>query len=193
MDFVLACQILVEKIRLGEMSMFLLKPAAFPLFLLGNNVGEKLLKSAYLIPVLLILGSKFGVNLPHIPAIAMISVILSWLLAAILTFLIDFLVLMTTFWLDDIETLDNFATFSLYIFSGHFIPLVVFPQLIQKISFFLPFRYTLSLPVEIVTGRIVSWQIISGLTIQLVWCVATFLLCRTLWKKGLKQYSAVGA
>lgn len=181
-----------EKIRLGEISTYLLKPTYFPLFLLGNNIGEKLLKTVYLLPLLLILGLKFGVSFSYLPPWTVVSVLLSWLLAAILTFLIDLSILFTTFWLDDIETLDNFANFSLYLFSGHFIPLIVFPMILQEISFFLPFRYTLSLPVEIITKTIVGPQIISGLALQIIWCIMIIFLCRYLWKQGLKRYSAVG-
>ncbi|MBI5356444.1 ABC-2 family transporter protein [Candidatus Collierbacteria bacterium] len=119
--------------------------------------------------------------------------IVSWLLAAILTFAIELSVLLTTFWLDDIESPDNFVVFSSYIFSGQFIPLIAFPQAIQSFPLFSPFRYILSFPVEIFTGRIIGWNIPVGFALQISWCIIMIFLCRLLWKKGLIRYSAVGA
>lgn len=182
-----------EKIRLGELSPYLLKPASFPLFLLGNNIGEKLLKSVYLLPLIFLAGSAINVGLPQLSIGTILLLIITWILAAILTFTIELSILLATFWLDDIESLDNFVVFSSYVFSGQFIPLVAFPQTIQSISLFLPFRYILSFPVEIITGRIIGLNISAGLALQAFWCILMIFVCRALWKNGLKRYSAVGA
>ena len=181
------------KIRMGELSPYLLKPASFSLFLLGNNIGEKLLKSFYLLPIIFLAGLTLNINLPQTSVLTILLLITSWLLASILTFVIELTILLTTFWLDDIESLDNFVVFSTYVFSGQFIPLVAFPALIQKISLFLPFRYILTFPVEIFTGRIIGWNISVGFALQIFWCIIMIFLCRILWKRGLIRYSAVGA
>lgn len=181
------------KIRLGELSPYLLKPTSFSLFLLGNNIGEKLLKSVYLLPLIFVAGLALNVNLPHSSPATILLLIITWLLAALLTFTIELSILMATFWLDDIESLDNFVVFSSYIFSGQFIPLVVFPSSIQTLSLFLPFRYILSFPVEIITGKIIGWNIPVGLALQIFWCILMIFVCRVLWRKGLVRYSAVGA
>ncbi len=181
------------KIRLGELSPYLLKPASFSLFLLGNNIGEKLLKSFYLLPIIFLAGLALNLNLPQPSVSTILLLIISWLLAALLTFAIELAILLTTFWLDDIESLDNFIVFSTYVFSGQFIPLVAFPASIQTISPFLPFRYLLSFPVEILTGRIIGLNIPVGLAFQIFWCILMIFICRILWRKGLIRYSAVGA
>jgi ABC-2 type transport system permease protein len=181
------------KIRLGELSPYLLKPASFQFFLLGNNIGEKLLKSFYLIPIIFLAGLALNVNPPQPSLWTILLLIVSWLLAAVLTFTIELSILLTTFWLDDIESLDNFVVFSSYIFSGQFIPLIAFPPVIQSISLFLPFRYILSFPVEIFTNRLIGLNIAAGLGLQIFWCIVMIFLCRILWKKGLVRYSAVGA
>lgn len=181
------------KIRLGELSPYLLKPTPFSLFLLGNNIGEKVLKSVYLMPLIFTAGLALNVNLPQPSIATILLLVITWLLAAILTFTIELSILMATFWLDDIESLDNFVVFSSYVFSGQFIPLLAFPSSIQTLSLFLPFRYILSFPVEIITGKIIGWNIPAGLAVQIFWCVLMTFICRVLWRKGLIRYSAVGA
>ncbi|MBI5356443.1 hypothetical protein HZB78_02420 [Candidatus Collierbacteria bacterium] len=52
------------RIRLEELSPYLPKLAAFPFFLLGNNIGEKILKSIYLLPLILLAGTALNINLP---------------------------------------------------------------------------------------------------------------------------------
>lgn len=182
-----------EKIRLGELSPYLLKPASFQLFLLGNNIGEKLLKSVYLLPLIFLVGSSLNVSLPQLSIGTIVLIIITWTLAAVLTFVMELSVLLATFWLDDIESLYSFVVFFLYAFSGQFIPLAAFPQAIQSISLFLPFRYILSFPVEIVTNRVIGLNIYIGLAIQVFWCIVMISTCHALWKNGLKRYGAAGA
>ena len=58
---------------------------------------------------------------------------------------------------------------------------------------YLPFRYTMSFPVEVLLGRLATAVIIQSITIQWLWVGAMYALCRVVWRKGLRRYSAVGA
>lgn len=78
-------------------------------------------------------------------------------------------------------------------FSGWIIPIDLFPPAITEALFYLPFRYVLSLPVEIVLGRLSLYEVILGITVQYGWVIGLFILYRLLWLRGLKQYGAVGA
>jgi len=77
--------------------------------------------------------------------------------------------------------------------SGNLAPLDLFPAPIPQLSVYLPFRYTLSFPVEILLGRVSGDQLWLGFAVQSLWLLATIVLYRVLWTRGLRQYSAFGA
>jgi ABC-2 type transport system permease protein len=51
----------------------------------------------------------------------------------------------------------------------------------------------LSLPVEILLGRLSGAQLFSAVGVQALWLVLFIGVYRLLWRVGLKHYSAVGA
>jgi ABC-2 type transport system permease protein len=64
---------------------------------------------------------------------------------------------------------------------------------VRDILWFLPFRYTMSFPVELLMGRLRLREILLGIAIQWIWVTALYALNRWVWHRGLRRYSAVGA
>lgn len=188
-----AAQYISQEIRHGKISPFLVRPVPYIYFQLGNNIGEKIVKFVYVIPVVAGLMFLFQIVFPILQGIGLISFIISWIMAFILTFVIDQCIGILAFWLDDIQALGDGYDFLIHIFSGQLIPLFALPQAIQKISSMLPFRYTLSLPLEILLGKLTMKEIFIGLSTQTAWLVFFIISLWFLWKKGVVQYSAVGA
>lgn len=189
-----AGQFISNDIRLGKLSPFLLKPAPyFFIFHVGNNLGEKFLKSLYLLPILTILGLLLRISLPVLPIYNWILFIISWLLAAALTFLIDMSIGLTAFWLEESHGVGETYSFLYYFLSGRLIPLFVLPGWIQAPALLLPFRYQLSFPLEISLNKLSTGEIVNGLTLQIIYVAAAIIFLGFLWKRGLRKYSAVGA
>jgi len=179
-------------IRLGKMSPWLVKPAPFILYQATNNISEKFLKSAFLIPVMFILAVVFRFTWPLLHPFVWISFIISVALAGGIAFFIDISLGLLAFWIDDSSAAREIFSILHLIFSGRLLPLYALPLGLQNISFFLPFRYMLSLPLEIVLNKLSGYQLLTGLSIQIFLLVLTFLLYKFLWQRGTRRYSAAG-
>jgi ABC-2 type transport system permease protein len=70
-------------------------------------------------------------------------------------------------------------------------PLEVFPPMVRDIALWTPFPYLVHFPASILMGLPVD--IGRGLLMMLGWIGLFFIWNRWLWRKGLKQYSGMGA
>jgi ABC-2 type transport system permease protein len=113
------------------------------------------------------------------------------LLAFALRFLMQYTLSMFAFWTERASALEQFS-FLFYLFlSGIVAPLDVFPPPIREIALWTPFPYLINFPASLLVGLPVD--VGRGLLIMLGWSVVFFLLWRWFWRKGLKQYSGMGA
>lgn len=188
-----ASPFIASDIRLGRISPYLTKPASFLAFQVGNNLGEKFLKSIYLVPILIALYYILDISLPSFTLVSATAFIASWVMAGVITFLINICHGLVAFWLDEAIAIEEIYDLFLFLLSGRIVPLFALPLIIQKLSFFLPFRYTLSLPIEIALHKLSTPQILQGLGIQLLWVICAIIGYKVLWSKGLKRYTATGS
>jgi ABC-2 type transport system permease protein len=112
-------------------------------------------------------------------------------LAFILRFIIQYTFAMFAFWTERASAIEQFW-FLFYIFlSGLIAPLEVFPPLIRDIVLWTPLPYFLYFPAALLLGFPVNF--LRGTLITLGWTVLFFLINRWLWRRGLQQYSGMGA
>lgn len=76
--------------------------------------------------------------------------------------------------------------------SGALIPLVFFPDLVQKIIQVLPFSSIIYTPVMIYLGKLSGEDTIYFILLQLFWLMAMVLLSRTVWKAVVKSLTILG-
>lgn len=113
--------------------------------------------------------------------------------AILIEFLAQMIIGMLAFWITQAIAIAEGWLFLRALLAGWIVPIDLFPQPITKALFYLPFRYMLSLPVEIMLGRLMLLEIGQALLIQYSWAISFFIVYRLLWRRGLRHYSAVGA
>lgn len=112
-------------------------------------------------------------------------------LSFILRFIMQYTFAMFAFWMERATSIEQFW-FLMYLFlSGIVAPLEVFPPLLREIVLWTPFPYLINIPASILVGLPVNLGQAMGVTIG--WIVIFFVLNRWLWRRGLKQYSGMGA
>jgi ABC-2 type transport system permease protein len=112
-------------------------------------------------------------------------------LAFILRFLIQYTLAMLAFWTERASALEEFW-FLFYLFlSGLIAPLEVFPPEVRAFALWTPFPYLVNFPASLLSGLPVN--VGQGILVMLGWCLLFFGLNRWLWRKGLKEYSGMGA
>lgn len=78
------------------------------------------------------------------------------------------------------------------IFGGFVMPLTYYPELLEKISYFLPLAYIVYFPVIAVQGKLTTIEMYQIVLIQLVWIGLLYCLYRLVWQKGVRKYTGVG-
>lgn len=113
-------------------------------------------------------------------------------LTALLQFFLSYTMAMLAFWVLEVSTFIFIVYAFEYIASGHMFPLDILPSPVKEVLFFTPFPYQLYLPVGIYMGKVTGSQLVQGLIMQAAWVVATYLLARFAWYRGIRKYAAVG-
>lgn len=79
-----------------------------------------------------------------------------------------------------------------FVFSGYLFPVDLFPPAMRHAIDWLPFRYQLGLPVEIMTGAYDLPQAIAMLGRQWAMVAAMVVIVGLVWRGGIKRYAAYG-
>lgn len=186
--------LLAYKIQDGTLSGELLKPV-HPILTqtLVNNLAFKALTVIVLIPIWLGLCLLLR---PDFSAVTLTSLLLS-IPAIVLGFAINFLMGATltcvAFWTTRVYSLGEFYWAIIILFSGQFVPLDLMPTFIQRLAQYLPFQLFKYFPIQLILGRLSTQATIQGFIMGVIWFGLALALFLSVWRAGLKRFSAVGA
>ena len=185
---------LAQEIRLGELSLNLLRPVPIIANYAANNLGEKVVKLPLMLPLLAVAALLFrsSLRLPADP-LAWLLFAVSLTLAAAVAFLLDFVLGSLAFWLDDVQGLIRVKTLLGAFLSGQLVPLALFPPAALPLLEAQPFRYTLSFPLEVLAGALDGPALARGFAWQCGYLALLYVAYRLLWHFGLRAYGASGA
>jgi viologen exporter family transport system permease protein len=79
------------------------------------------------------------------------------------------------------------------VMSGYLVPLELMPRWLATAADWLPFRYMLGYPVEVMVGMADRGATLRGLAAQWTMVVVLALLSTVTWRRGLKRFEAYGA
>ncbi|MFE4176741.1 ABC transporter permease [Streptomyces sp. NPDC056909] len=180
-----------DAIRLGTLSSMLLRPADPVHHLLCKELCRRALAASAGIPMLIIVlivtGAYPGNPLKFLLGIAAL------LIGFMLNFFMATAIGMLAFWLTQVQRITLLWTGIGSFLAGGVAPLRLLPHWFQDLAAVLPFKATLGTPVELLTGDAAVLAGLRGLGAGLVWTAVALLIYRVLWRRGLRQYSAVGA
>jgi viologen exporter family transport system permease protein len=182
---------MMEEIRLGTMAMRLLRPI-HPFFAyVSSHLAAIPFRVVVALPLALILLLSSGASaLSHDPvqlAVLPVSIGLAWLL----TFAILFAIGSLAFFMTQTMALANLY-FGMYaLLSGYLLPLDLMPK-VAAISAWLPFRYTLDVPVMIMTRSLTGEQLAGLVGRQLAWVAIMLVVALSVWRAGVRRFESVG-
>lgn len=116
----------------------------------------------------------------------------SLVLAALLQFLFFEALSLLSFWIENTYGIRFTMRVIMEVLGGAIIPLSFFPMILQKVFLLLPFQFLIYLPMRIYLGKIPIDQIILEVTKEGMWIAGLALLNWMIWKKGVRQYVAMG-
>ena len=180
------------EIRQGTLAFRLLRPIHPLLAYACENVAAMPLRIVLSLPIaatlLVTVGGDRLTRDPLLLALFPIAVFGGWLI----TFLAMAIIGTLAFFVESSGSLFEVWLGLFGIFSGYLVPLELYPAWVGALARFLPFRYMLGFPVEMITGMIPRGEAIAQLAIQWGFVAGLFLLSRVTWRIGLRRFAAFG-
>lgn len=175
----------------GTLSLRLLQPMDPVWHHVARHVAEKMTR----VPLIVLFCILFYILYPDaawIPQLANIFLgAIAIAMAFILRFAIQYTFAMLAFWTERASAVEQFW-FLFYIFlSGAIAPLEVFPDHVRQVVEWTPFPYMMHFPAALLMGLPVDFA--KSMLIMIVWTIVFLAANRWLWRKGLRQYSGMGA
>lgn len=118
--------------------------------------------------------------------------ILSILLGAAISFVADAILATLAFWIEDAQQIIAYHYLLWTVGSGVLIPYIFLPEVARTALSFLPYRYIVSAPLEILVTQASTSTPFFLISMQLAWLFGLTIILRVLWLKGLKRYAIPG-
>ncbi|MCC6334575.1 MAG: ABC-2 family transporter protein [Myxococcales bacterium] len=180
------------EVRQGTLSMRLLRPVHPVLMYLVQNLAFMPLRFAVTAPVVVILlVSPGGAHLEKHWAtwlVFLASLAGGWMI----NFFANIAIGALSFTMESSVKIMDVWLAAFFVFSGYLFPLDLFPPWLREVSAWLPFRYQLGLPVELMTGVHELPTALTLLARQLAWAAAFLVGSLALWRAGVKRFQAYG-
>jgi ABC-2 type transport system permease protein len=169
-----------EKLREGTIATDLMKPISVPLYFFSDGVGQTLLHALLVIPSLLCALLLVRIDVPSAATFAVFLV--TFAIGYGVNFFLNFLMNSVAFW-----TLESFAAqlivrWASDLLSGQIIPLTLFPGILGRIVFGLPFAAIYSTPLLIYVGVIPPSQWAASIAAQLGWLALFGVFSSLVWR-----------
>lgn len=183
----------VLDIQEGNLSAYLLKPFSYYLIQLFDELPYRFMQGIYGVIALIFCFIFMGRSLTFVQdpegiLLCSIIAITAYLLSLTFKIVIGFL----AFWLTEIKGLFEVIEVILTVFAGYLLPIALLPDWLAHFASFLPFPYMLYYPIIAVEGKLPTITLLWVLLMQIIWLSIFGLLCKMLWKYGVRRYSGVG-
>lgn len=97
-----------------------------------------------------------------------------------------------TFWTTRVGAIFDAWYLSEMLLSGRLFPLQLMPDWMQRVSWFLPFRWTFGFPITTLTGPVTDRELFVGLALQCFWIAVAIAVMKLVWPRAVRQFSSVG-
>ncbi len=180
------------EIRDGTLALRMLRPVHPLLSYAASSLAELPVRSVLSVPVaavaLVWLAGDQLTRDPAMWALFVASVFGGWLITLFANFAIG---CMALFLEQSTKIMDVWLAL-FFVFSGYMVPVELFPPFLREIIAWLPFRYQLGLPVELMTGAHDRAEALVLLGRQWLMVAVTFSVVAFVWRRGVRRFAAYG-
>ena len=180
------------RVRSGELSSMLLKPIHPIHSDIADNLGYKVLTLVIIAPAAVLLSVLFKPAF-ELRAASLALAAAALVVAYLIRFFIDWAFALSAFWTTRTAAINQIYFLLLLFCSGRLAPLELFPGWLERITWYLPFRWAVWFPVELALGRLSPELIAAGFRMQALWLALGLLLLGAVWRLGIRKYAAVGS
>ena len=183
---------LTYEIRQGTLAFRLLRPI-HPLVAFACENGAAMpLRLLMALPIVVVLvavvGREHVTSDPLLLALFPASILGAWFI----TFLAMAVVGALAFYVDSAASLFEIWMGLFGVFSGYLVPLELFPPWVAALARWLPFRYMLAFPVEMLVGLLPRERALAEFAVQWLFVAALGAAAAGAWRRGLARFAAFG-
>ncbi|HEV8249019.1 MAG TPA: ABC-2 family transporter protein [Gaiellaceae bacterium] len=181
-----------RRVRTGDVATDLHRPFDFQYYWLAHDLGRAGYHALFRgLPPFVFGALFFDLNVPRSP-LTWLAFVLSVVLAVAISFAFRFLFNLVSFWLLDYRGAGVLAMVVSTFFSGMIIPIVLFPDWLEKLAWALPFAGMVQAPVEIFLRHVGGLEAVGLLALQAFWAVALLGLGRLAFNAGARRLVVQG-
>lgn len=181
-----------REIRHGTFSTYILRPLHPIHWAIAENIVYKGLFLVVLVPFWTVLALFVPALRLDVTGTQMLLFLTALVLGMMLRFLFSYTCGLLGFWITKVTAVYSMMEVVSLFLSGRIAPLSMLPPVLQQWSIFLPFRYMIGFPIDILTGAANRADIAFGFLVASVWVMLLIVALCLLWKAGLKKNQAVG-
>lgn len=181
------------EVRNGTLSSKLLRPLHPIHYAVVENVVWKLVTIVVLLPVLVVLAWSFEARFATTQPWQVVAFATSVLVAAALRFVFWWSIACAAFWTTRVHAVAELTDRLTFVFGGIIGPIGLLPGVFQYVAYALPFGYMLGVPADILRGGASPQTALLLIGGQLGWLGLSWLALQWAWRRGVRQYAAVGA
>lgn len=181
------------EVRNGTLSSKLLRPLHPIHYAVVENIVWKGITLVVLVPILVALAWSFDAHWDRIQPWQVAAFAASVLVAAALRFVFWWAIACAAFWTTRVHAVAELADRLSFVFGGTIGPIGLLPGVFQYVAYALPFGYMLGVPADMLGGGASPRTALLLLAGQLAWLGLSWLALRWAWRRGVRQYGAVGA
>lgn len=180
---------LKSKIQTGELSRYLLTPGSAILNFLTFELNLKKRRLLVTIPLTMVLYALFLPHIQYTPHyLQLLALVVAIPCAYSIYFCLRMLIACLAFWFFQISGFEDISNAIGPFLDGSFIPPVFFPQGVATIVKLLPFRYSLSFPLELISFDIPTSEMWWSMGAMLFWTITLIASSYWVWHQGLRKY-----
>ncbi len=179
---------LMEMIRSGGLSNYLLRPASVVEFVYIRGLAPKLFLSAICIAI----GISVSFFTDAISAPRMLAAMGLAILGNIIHYQIGALIATLAFYWEEAYSVLMVKNMIVQILSGELLPLTLFPVSLEWIWKAAPFYLYVFGPTQYALGRWSDTQFVNALGVACVWIVGLSFLVSWSWRVSIKRYLSLG-
>jgi len=180
------------RVREGGFSPMLLKPIHPMHNDLAENLTYKTITMIVMIPAAVALIVIFDAHVRFTPQ-TLTLFIPALILAFMLRWLVEWTAALAAFWTTRTLAINRVYFAVSFFLGGRMSPLKLLPKPLRTAADWLPFRWMIAFPSEILIGDVDAGAAAYGMLSQCLWIVASFIVMMVIWRRAVRRYSGVGA
>ncbi len=180
-------------IQEGGLSMYLLRPFSYFWFKFFHEIPWRIIQGTYGLLLFAVFGLFFGRFVQFADSFLVLGLsFIIIVLAFFMSFVFKMIIGISAFWITDFTGLQQIVELIFLIFAGYIIPLEFLPQFFANVAYNLPFSYMIYFPIVALEGKLSVFALLRVIETQLLWMVILSLIYKYLWKKGIREFTAIG-